>query len=107
MSTGSAGSQSSEVVPRIGKWIATPNANPSLSLLLCDCPPWCGSSTLHPRCYDCGGDGTGGTAARSEHPGGVNVVLGDASVRFVSDTIEKLTWFYAMSIMDGNAIGEW
>jgi prepilin-type N-terminal cleavage/methylation domain-containing protein len=30
--------------------------------------------------------------ARSKHPGGVNVALGDASVRFISETIDLATW---------------
>ena len=31
-------------------------------------------------------------AARSRHPGGVNVLIGDGSVRFISETIDLLTW---------------
>ncbi|MGI6419035.1 MAG: H-X9-DG-CTERM domain-containing protein [Thermoguttaceae bacterium] len=30
--------------------------------------------------------------ARSYHPGGVQVGLGDGSVRFVSETIDLFTW---------------
>ncbi|MDD4270934.1 MAG: DUF1559 domain-containing protein [Thermoguttaceae bacterium] len=40
-------------------------------------------------------------AARSRHPGGVNVNLLDGSVRFVSDTIEWATW-QALSTSEGN-----
>jgi len=34
----------------------------------------------------------GARCARSHHPGGVNVALGDASVHFVSNTIDLPTW---------------
>jgi len=39
--------------------------------------------------------------ARSAHPGGVNVALGDASVRFVSDTIDLHTWHCMGARNDG------
>jgi prepilin-type processing-associated H-X9-DG protein len=31
-------------------------------------------------------------AARSRHPGGVNVALCDGSVHFVSETVDRETW---------------
>jgi len=40
-------------------------------------------------------------SARSRHPGGVNVVLGDASTHFVSDTINLSTWQSLGWIADG------
>jgi prepilin-type processing-associated H-X9-DG protein len=40
-------------------------------------------------------------AARSRHPGGVNVLMCDGSIHFVSDSIESLIWRGA-----GSAEGE-
>jgi prepilin-type processing-associated H-X9-DG protein len=45
------------------------------------------------------------TAARSRHPGGVNAVLCDASVRFVSDTIALDVW-QNMGSMNGGEVGD-
>jgi prepilin-type N-terminal cleavage/methylation domain-containing protein/prepilin-type processing-associated H-X9-DG protein len=45
--------------------------------------------------------------SRSLHPGGVNVVLGDGSVRFISDNINELTWCRLQSAKDGQVIGEY
>jgi prepilin-type processing-associated H-X9-DG protein len=46
----------------------------------------------YPSCTSCGGcgdaDGQGVWPARSRHPGGVNAALADASVRFISETID-------------------
>ena len=56
-----------------------------------------------------GGDCTDGSfdrahiAARSYHPGGVNVCLGDGSVRFVTDTVSLNTW-RALGTRGGNDI---
>jgi prepilin-type processing-associated H-X9-DG protein len=44
------------------------------------------------------------TAARSRHPGGVNAVLCDASVRFVNNEVGQDVW-QAMGSMNGNEIG--
>jgi prepilin-type N-terminal cleavage/methylation domain-containing protein/prepilin-type processing-associated H-X9-DG protein len=41
--------------------------------------------------------------ARSRHTGGVNVAMGDASVRFVRNSISKDVWFYMNSRDDGRA----
>ncbi len=41
---------------------------------------------------------------RSKHPGGVNVAMGDASVRFIAETIDLLTWQRAGARADGEPI---
>ena len=42
-------------------------------------------------------------AARSRHPGGVNVGMGDGSVRYVKNTVNLLSW-RAMSTTQGNEV---
>ena len=44
--------------------------------------------------------------ARSRHPGGANHALGDASVRFISETINWDTYQYLGARDDGNAIAD-
>jgi len=44
--------------------------------------------------------------ARSYHPGGVNAALADGSVRFVSETIDRLTWRYLGIRNAGNVLKE-
>jgi prepilin-type N-terminal cleavage/methylation domain-containing protein len=43
--------------------------------------------------------------AQSAHPGGMNAVLGDASVRFVSGNLSQLTWNNVCDPRDGNPLG--
>ncbi len=45
-------------------------------------------------------------AARSVHPGGVNVGLCDGSTRFVSETVELATWRNLFCRNDGEVLGE-
>ncbi len=47
----------------------------------------------------------GWKAARSNHPGGVNVTLGDGSVRFVNDTVDLLLWRALATRQGGEIIG--
>jgi hypothetical protein len=42
----------------------------------------------------------------SEHPGGLHMVLGDASVRFIADAIDYTTWCYLGDRTDGKAVGQ-
>jgi len=55
-----------------------------------DCSPWGGVGT-----------GYGFFSARSRHPGGVNVLLADGSVRFIKDTISPMVW-YSLATATGN-----
>ncbi|WP_406694913.1 DUF1559 domain-containing protein [Singulisphaera sp. Ch08] len=42
--------------------------------------------------------------ARSRHPGGVNILLGDGSVRFVKQTINQVTWIALHSMNAGELL---
>lgn len=43
----------------------------------------------------------------SQHPGGLNMVMTDASVHFISETIDYSTWNYLGNRADGMAVGQW
>ncbi|MBX3415729.1 MAG: DUF1559 domain-containing protein [Pirellulales bacterium] len=43
----------------------------------------------------------------AQHPGGCNVMLGDGSVRFISDYINQLTWAALSSRAKGDLVGEY
>ena len=47
----------------------------------------------------------GWRAARSQHPGGVNVLLADGSVQFIFDGIDLTVW-QALSTRNGNETGQ-
>jgi prepilin-type N-terminal cleavage/methylation domain-containing protein/prepilin-type processing-associated H-X9-DG protein len=53
-----------------------------------------------------GGAGDNGAYAgtRSWHPGGINVGMGDGSVRFIKDSIDSRIWVALNSIMSGEVI---
>jgi len=98
-------------------------ANPDLASIVAGCTTWQGlrasgwivgkvyTSTFN--CYmppntpvpDVYRMGMGWFAARSNHPGGVNVGLADGSVRFISQTIELNTWHALGSIAGGETLG--
>ena len=58
-------------------------------------------NSTFPDCPDSGGGGH--VAARSLHPGGVNVAFGDGSARFVSDAISASVW-RALSTRQGGEV---
>ena len=65
--------------------------------------PSCGGNCCPGGAHDWG---WGVIPARSMHPGGVHVALGDGSVRFVSETINLLTWQRLAHRDDGNPVGD-
>ena len=86
----------------------TPNST-ELDRPIGPCPQNQGDSEYYAPCLSLGGHpgptGRGGggahAAARSNHPGGVNAAMGDASVRFVNDGIDTLTWRWIGSMGRG------
>ena len=51
-----------------------------------------------------GGPTYAAVTSRSYHPGGINVLFGDGSVRFVKDTISGTTWRALGSVSGGEII---
>ena len=54
-------------------------------------------------------EGSGGPTfaahtARSYHPGGVNVLMGDGSVRFLKDSIQGTTWRALGTVQGGEVV---
>jgi prepilin-type N-terminal cleavage/methylation domain-containing protein/prepilin-type processing-associated H-X9-DG protein len=60
--------------------------------------PW---NSCRSSCAGCGPDDSSYSNAQSNHPGGVNVLLGDGSVRFIKDSIAPETWM-ALGTRNGN-----
>jgi prepilin-type N-terminal cleavage/methylation domain-containing protein len=51
--------------------------------------------------------GVGWRAARSNHPGVVNLALCDGSVRTVSSSVDPTVWRYVSTRAGGEALGDW
>ena len=51
--------------------------------------------------------GTGFKAARSNHPGGVNVLFGDGSVRSISNNVQLATWMALGTRAGGEVVGDY
>jgi prepilin-type N-terminal cleavage/methylation domain-containing protein/prepilin-type processing-associated H-X9-DG protein len=67
-----------------------------------DVTPYCLNNGRNPPCTTTG-SGNAHKAARSKHTNGVNVLMGDGSVRFVNNNISLATW-RAMGTMDGGEV---
>jgi prepilin-type N-terminal cleavage/methylation domain-containing protein/prepilin-type processing-associated H-X9-DG protein len=65
-------------------------------------PGFCNNQPLEGR--PCVGTGGATFFSRSKHSGGVNVGLGDGSVRFISNSINPTTWYFMGPISDGQVI---
>ncbi len=66
------------------------------------CGPEDNLPSINLPCTAVGDDGwTPNAATRSRHTGGVNALRGDASVHFVSDTVDSNTFFQTVQIADG------
>jgi prepilin-type processing-associated H-X9-DG protein len=70
--------------------------------------------TPNSKKYDCinndpaaGYAASGWRGARSRHPGGVNLLLGDGSVRYVRDSVDPATWRAVGTRNGGEVIGEY
>lgn len=70
--------------------------------LVADLTERCVSETNVP-CTAAGSSGPHRLTARSNHPGGVNLLLFDGSVRFISETIDRDTW-QALASMRGQEV---
>ena len=75
--------------------INTPNTTAN------DVTPWCVPAG-NPPCTNTG-SGNAHKAARSKHPGGVNTLFGDGSIRFVRNSIPPTTW-RAYGTMNGGEV---
>jgi prepilin-type processing-associated H-X9-DG protein len=67
--------------------------------LLCDNQP-----VQQLGCVSLSSEGADYNGSRSRHPGGVNMVFGDGSVRFVKNTVSPLTWVQLGSMASGEVI---
>jgi len=68
----------------------------------------CRGSTPQFPCTSVGGDATRlRNFARSLHPGGVNVALGDGSSRFISDSVNVATYQALGTVRGGEVLGDY
>jgi prepilin-type N-terminal cleavage/methylation domain-containing protein len=85
------------------KWM---NGNPAQTVINTLNPP----NSPRPNCATCTGcwasTGNGTWTSRSRHTGGVQSLLGDGSVRFVSENLDIVTWQRLGARADGNILGE-
>ncbi|MGD0039521.1 MAG: DUF1559 domain-containing protein [Isosphaeraceae bacterium] len=78
---------------------SAPGTSPAQPGSFCDSQP-----VQSLGCYSQGQDGGCFSGARSRHPGGVNSLFGDGSVRFMKNSINAITWVQLGSIRGGEVI---
>jgi prepilin-type N-terminal cleavage/methylation domain-containing protein/prepilin-type processing-associated H-X9-DG protein len=86
-------------LPAFGAGGFSQSTSPAFPGTLCDNQPAQGLA-----CFAQGSDGGEFSGARSRHPGGVNCLFGDGSVKFIKNTISPLTWIALGSIASGEVI---
>jgi hypothetical protein len=67
---------------------------------------FCTYQTPNSTVPDMNSMGIGFYNARSHHPGGASALLGDGSVRFVADTVQRETWWALGTTAGGERPGE-
>ena len=83
----------------------TPNSSAS-DVLIGPAGEWCYPATNQPENnLPCVGGGPQTASPRSRHPGGVNILLCDASVHFVTDNIDLTVW-QALGTIRGEEVVE-
>jgi prepilin-type N-terminal cleavage/methylation domain-containing protein/prepilin-type processing-associated H-X9-DG protein len=55
------------------------------------------------NCAGCGIDSSFSYAVSSNHPGGANILMADGSVRFIKDSVSRLTW-WALGTRNGGEV---
>src|SRR5207247_11252602 len=82
------------------KGIATPNVK-AIGIYR-DGPTHCANTPTigdpDMECADASGDGLGGNAMRSKHPGGAQAVFADGHIQFVTNNIDKFVYRALMTI---------
>jgi prepilin-type N-terminal cleavage/methylation domain-containing protein len=63
--------------------------------------------TPNSQLVDCGAHGRGFFAARSNHSGCVNTVMGDGSVRTISNSVDPSTWLWLGTRGGGEVLGNY
>jgi prepilin-type N-terminal cleavage/methylation domain-containing protein/prepilin-type processing-associated H-X9-DG protein len=63
--------------------------------------PW---NSCKDTCNNCGGDDANFANTQSNHPGGVNVLFADGSVKFIKDSISPQTWMALGTKSNGEVI---
>lgn len=86
--------------------IATPNVR-AIGIYR-DAPTHCGNTAsigdIDLECTDRAGDGLGGNAMRSRHPGGAQATFGDGRVQFITNNIDKLTYRALLTIQSRESV---
>jgi prepilin-type N-terminal cleavage/methylation domain-containing protein/prepilin-type processing-associated H-X9-DG protein len=87
------------------KGIATPNVK-AIGIYR-DAPTHCANTPTvgdpDMECVDASGDGLGGNAMRSKHPGGAQAVYADGHIQFTTNNIDKLVYRALMTIQGREA----